>query len=108
MNKRDHYNNTGEGSGETPSPAGWTKHELMTVGELSAKSFDTIRKAARVPGPTHGRLKHVFSAVDMFGLIQKAEGGRFTERGKPAAKAWRKLLIEAGIVMPEEISRGRR
>ena len=80
----------------------------MTAGELSAKSFDTIRKAARIPGPSHGRLKHVFGADEVIALIDKAEGGKFTERGAPAARAWRQLLAEAGVAMPEVISRRRR
>ena len=92
-----------------PAPeAGWTKHQLMEAGELSGKSMDTIRKAARVKGPTHGGLRHIFSADDLIRLIEKAEGGKFTERGAPAARAWRILLAEASIAMPEVVSRARR
>lgn len=93
--------------------AGWTKQELLdAVGEhgasLSSKTFDTIRKAARVSGPSHGGRNHVFDPQDLFALIHVCEGGRFTERGPEAAKAWRHLLNEAGIKMPPVISRSRR
>jgi hypothetical protein len=100
-----------------PEPAdaapGWTKQELLDVviehrGQLSTKTFDTIRKTARVSGPSHGGRNHVFSPEDLFALIHVAEGGRFTERGPEAAKAWRALLKDAGIKMPEVISRARR
>jgi hypothetical protein len=96
-----------EDGGEA-APHGWTKRELIEVAELSPRSFDTIRKAARIKGPSHGGLNHVFDQEDMFALIQKAESGKFTVLGPVAARAWRVLLVEAGIVMPEVISRGRR
>jgi hypothetical protein len=87
---------------------GWTKHQLMEAAELSGKSFDTIRKAARIKGPSHGGLGHVFDAQDLFALIAKAEGGRFSQLGPSAARAWRALLTQAGIQMPAVISRARR
>ncbi len=92
---------------------GWTKQELLDSveehgGQLSTKTFDTIRKTARVSGPSHGGRNHVFSPEDLFALIHVAEGGRFTERGPDAAKAWRALLKSAGIPIPEVISRSRR
>ena len=91
-----------------PRPTGWTKGELMAAADMSAKTFDTVRKAARIKGPTHGRLKHVFDEQDMFALIQRVDSGRFSVMGPAAARAWRALLAEAGVVMPEVISRARR
>lgn len=76
---------------------GWTKQELMDAAGLSAKTFDTIRKAARVKGPTHGGLTHVFGVEDLITLTKKAGGGTFTERGGPAVKAWTAMLVEAGV-----------
>ena len=73
---------------------GWTKQELMDAAEVSPKTFDNIRKAARVRGPSHGGRKWVFSAEDVTALIYRAEGGTFTERGPAAADAWRRLLAE--------------
>ena len=87
---------------------GWTKHQLMEASEFSGKTFDTIRKAARVKGPTHGGLRHLFDAEDLIRLIDKAEGGKFSRIGTPAARAWRAMLAEAGVAMPEVISRTRR
>lgn len=86
-----------------PPPAGpsWPKHELVDVSGLSDKTFDTIRKAARIRGPSHGGRNHLFSADDLIALIIRAESGRFSERGPPAAAAWRQLLREAGIRPPE-------
>lgn len=99
---------------ETPAadaPPGWTKQELLDAipeGELSAKTFDTIRKAARVSGPSHGGRNHVFSAEDVMALIAKCESGRFTERGPVAAAVWRGMLSEKGIQMLPRVSRSRR
>ncbi len=91
------------------APEGWTKQELLDVSGLSAKTFDTIRKAARVSGPTHGGRTWVFSATDLLSLVQRAESGRFSERGGPAGEAWRVLLVERGVAVPEfEKKRGRR
>jgi len=73
---------------------GWTKQELMSASGLSAKTFDMIRKAARVRGPSHGGLGWVFSAADVETMVGRAESGRFSERGGPAAAAWRGLLAE--------------
>jgi len=73
----------------------------MDAGALSAKTFDLIRKAARVRGPSHGGLNWVFSAADVGALVMRAESGSFTERGGLAAAAWRKLLQESGVVVAE-------
>ncbi|MBY0310883.1 MAG: hypothetical protein K2W85_02315 [Phycisphaerales bacterium] len=88
--------------------ATWTKGVLIEAAKISAKTFDTIRKSARVPGPSHGGLTHPYSASDLIALIQKAESGRFSEIGAPIAEAWRPLLKEAGLVMPSAISRKKR
>jgi len=56
-----------EGDGQAE---GWTKQDLMAAGDLSAKTFDLIRKAARVRGPSHGGLAWVFSAADVGALVQ--------------------------------------
>lgn len=90
------------------TPTGWTKQELVDAAGISSKTFDTMRKAARVRGPSHGGRNHVFSPEDLFALIDKAESGRFSERGGAPAAAWRTLLKEAGLRMPEQISRARR
>ena len=92
---------------DTVPEVGWTKHELMTAGDLSGRGFDTMRKAARVQGPTHGGLRHIFSADDLIRLIAKAESGKFTINGAQGAIAWRKMLAEAGIAMPDVVSRAR-
>ncbi len=86
----------------------WTKGELIDAAGISAKTFDTIRKAARVPGPSHGGLTHAYSGQDLMALIQKVESGRFSEIGAPIAEAWKPLLAEAGLVMPTAISRKKR
>jgi hypothetical protein len=74
------------------SATGFTKQALLEASGLSAKTFDLIRKAARVRGPGHGGLKWIFSAADVAALIRRAESGTFTEKGPPAAAAWRELL----------------
>ena len=79
----------------------FTKQELVEVSGLSAKSFDTMRKAARVKGPPHGNLGYIFSAEDLITIIKRAESGRFSETGGPPAAAWRVLLAERGIRVPE-------
>jgi hypothetical protein len=81
---------------------GWSKQELLDAaagGEtpLSAKTFDLIRKAARVRGPSHGGNTWVFSVADVIALVKRAESGGFSDRGRPAAAAWRELLAERGI-----------
>jgi hypothetical protein len=92
----------GQERGERLDPSeGFTKQELVEASGLSAKTFDTIRKAARVRGPNHGGLGWVFSIEDVFTIIRRAESGTFSERGAPAALAWRALLDEHGIEMPE-------
>lgn len=83
-----------------PEIFGFTKQQLLDACDLSAKSFDTLRKAARISGPSHGGLQHVFSVPDLIKLIHRAESGNFTERGAPAAKAWRAFAAENGVVVP--------
>ena len=102
-----------ESAASEPAPAGpgWTKQELLDAvhelgGVLSPKTFDTIRKAARVRGPSHGGRNHVFSAEDLLALIDKAESGRFTERGPVAAAAWRSLAHQGGVQVPDKLRRG--
>ncbi|MCC6320595.1 MAG: hypothetical protein IT438_04065 [Phycisphaerales bacterium] len=110
----------GQNSSSTNNPtAGWTKQELMAAVDvsesggggrrpgLSPKTFDLIRKAARVKGPSHGGLTWVFSADDVAAMIRCAEGGRFTERGEPVAQAWRKLLSERGVELAPSNRRAR-
>ncbi len=80
----------------------------MEASGLSAKTFDTIRKAARVRGPGHGGMDWAFSADDVRALIHKASGGTFSERGGPAVAAWRGMLEERGFVVEVEERRGRR
>lgn len=77
----------------------FTKQELMDCSGLSSKTFDMIRKAARVKGPSHGALSWEFTADQLVILIQRAESGTFTERGGPAGVAWRRLL--AGEVVED-------
>ena len=84
---------------------GITKQELVDAGDISPKTFDMMRKAARVKGPTHGGLTWVFTFEDVAALIVKAECGSFTERGGFAAKAWRTLLAEQGIELEPTISK---
>lgn len=91
-----------------PHPPEWTKAELVEAAGVSPKTFDTIRKAARVRGPTHGGRNHIFDGPDLIALIHRVESGRFTEIGPPIAQAWRRLLTEAGLVMPVTISMKRR
>lgn len=100
-----------EGHPDAPppeEPSGWPKHQLVEVSGLSDKTFDTIRKAARVSGPSHGGRNHHFSNEDVFALIAKAESGRFTERGPTAAAGWRQMLQDAGVQLPMAIARPRR
>jgi hypothetical protein len=77
--------------------SGWTKQELLDASGLSAKTFDSLRKAARVRGPSHGGLNWLFSTEDLVALIHRAESGQWTERGGPASSAWRSLLADRGI-----------
>lgn len=93
--------------GQTPRPKhdpekSFTKRELLECSGLSGKTFDTIRKAARVKGPGHGGLDWVFTADDVRALIHRAGSGSFSERGGPAATAWRALMIEKGHWVEEE------
>ena len=107
---------------------GWTKQDLLDAvgasarleGEigrretssagsgLSPKTFDAIRKAARVSGPSHGGNTWVFSADEVAALVRTAEGGRFTERGGPIAAAWRALLAQRGIEVEGKKGKRRR
>ena len=75
----------------------FTKQQLLEVSGLSSKTFDMIRKSARIKGPPHGGLNWLFPRADVELLILKAAGGRFTERGPPAAAAWRVLLDGGGV-----------
>lgn len=84
-------------NGPISATARFTKAELVEASGLSAKTFDTIRKAARVKGPSHGGMSWEFTVADLKALISRAESGSFTERGGPAATAWRAMLTELGI-----------
>jgi hypothetical protein len=79
------------------STDGWTKQELMNAGELSAKAFDRLRKAARVRGPSHGGLKWIFSVDDLVALVKRAESGSFSDFRAGTARAWRELLKVRGV-----------
>jgi hypothetical protein len=79
----------------------FSKKRLMEVSQLSSKTFDMIRKAARVKGPAHGGLDWQFSLADLHALIHTASGGKFTERGAPAAEAWRAMLEAEGLPTSE-------
>jgi hypothetical protein len=85
----------------------FSKRELLEASGLSPKTFDTIRKAARVKGPSHGGMDWAFTAEDVRSMIYKASGGTFTERGGPAATAWRGMLVERGFRVDDE-NMGRR
>jgi hypothetical protein len=98
------------GRGQNVAPAslnyhGITKQELCDAGDISAKTFDLMRKAARVRGPSHGGLTFVFTFEDVAALIKRAESGSFTERGGFAAKAWRALLLEQGIELEPAVAK---
>jgi len=80
---------------------GWTKQVLVEAAGISTRTFDTIRKAARVRGPSHGGLNWVFSVENVIALIRRAESGTFSDRGKPIAATWRELMIERGMEMPD-------
>lgn len=81
---------------------GMTKGELLEACNLSGKSFDTLRKAARISGPSHGGLNHVFSYDDVAALIRRAESGHFIDRCADAARAWRTLLAERGVPLDDD------
>jgi len=85
-----------------PGELGWSKQELLESGGISAKTFDMIRKAARVSGPHHGGLTWVFSLNDVEAIVRKAESGKFTERGAPAAVGWRQMLRDQGVHLPKD------
>jgi len=84
----------------TPEEEGIAKGDLLDSANISSKTFDMIRKAARVAGPNHGGLKYVFTTEEVTRLTLKAESGKFTERGPLAAAAWRVLLAEKGVNLP--------
>lgn len=84
---------------------GFTKAELVEAAQLSPKTFDTLRKAARVPGPNHGGMTHMFSLEQVVALVDRAESGTFSERGGQAASAWRAMLLQHGIDPPPRKSR---
>lgn len=73
---------------------GWTKAELVAAAGISASTFDMIRKAARVSGPSHGGMGFVFDREALSRLVARARSGTFSERGRPAAEAWQALLDE--------------
>jgi hypothetical protein len=78
-------------------PEALSKQQLLDAAGISSKTFDNIRKAARIKGPGHGGLDWMFSKAEVEALIKKADSGLFTERGKPAAEAWRALLRGEGL-----------
>lgn len=92
----------------TTDPAdGISKQELLDAAStgpaasLSPKTFDLIRKAARIRGPGHGGHTWVFPIDDVIALIRRAESGGFTDRGAPAAAAWRSLLAQRGVLIDD-------
>jgi hypothetical protein len=90
---RDAFRSTSQQeSAPSSGGSGWTKQELLDSSGLSAKTFDRIRKAARVRGPSHGGLSWLFSPQDVVAMIHRCEAGNFTERGPAAATAWKLLL----------------
>lgn len=95
-------------TGHTKPEDGWTKQELMDAGDLSSKTFDMIRKAARVRGPGHGGLDWVFGVDDLIDLIFRAEAG--AQRTWAAGRTgWRALLAERGVkIQPRAAARNRR
>lgn len=80
-------------------PDAFSKQQLLDAAGMSPKTFDAIRKAARVRGPGHGGLNWMFNRAEIDAIIRKAESGKFTEKGGPAAEAWRQLLLNG--VPPE-------
>jgi hypothetical protein len=70
----------------------WTKAELLEAAQVSNGVFDTIRKAARVKGPSHGGLGFEFTEDDLRTLIDRAQRPNFRDHGPPAARAWQELL----------------
>lgn len=89
----------GQSPRDTSSP-GFSKGQLLDAAAISAKVFDNIRRTARVPGPSHGGLHWHIPVADILEMIRVAEGGRFTQIGRPIAEAWRGLLIEHGHLAP--------
>ena len=81
---------------------GLDKRELMDSGGIPP-DLDLLRKAARVKGPSHGGLTHIYSADDVIALILKGEGGTFSERAGAAAAAWRALLEAERIYMEPRV-----
>ncbi len=98
------------GRGQNVDPSsfnqeGITKQALCDAGDISPKTFDLMRKAARIKGPSHGGLTWVFTYEDIAALIKRAESGSFTERGGFAAKAWRSLLMQQGIDLEPAVAK---
>ncbi len=83
-------------------PNAFSKQQLLDAAEMSPKTFDVLRKAARVRGPGHGGLNWMFSRSDIEAIIRKAEGGTFTEKGPAAAEAWRNLILNGVPPKPSE------
>lgn len=79
-----------------PASEGFTKQQLMEAANISANTFDRLRRAARIKGPSHGGLAWVIPFGDIQFLIRTAENGKHTEMGPPCALAWRQLLREHG------------
>lgn len=79
-----------------PASDGFTKQQLMEAASISANTFDRLRRAARIKGPSHGGLAWVIPFGDIQFLIRTAENGKHTEMGPPCAVAWRQLLREHG------------
>lgn len=81
-----------ETSNDAPAREGFSKQELLEAAGVSAKVFDSLRKAARVRGPSHGGLTWVFSRDDVRALIHRARSGNFTDHGPGAAEAWERMM----------------
>jgi hypothetical protein len=77
---------------EGPQGRTWTKAELLEAAQISNGVFDTIRKAARVKGPSHGGLGFEFDEDALRALIDRAQRPNFSDHGPPAARAWQELL----------------
>lgn len=86
---------------QLPEGQAFTKSDLLDAANISPKTFDTIRKAARISGPGHGGMNWEFSLDEVHRLITRAESGTFSERGLPAALGWRRLLVERGLPGPK-------
>lgn len=81
-------------------PHGWTKQELVEVGETNATTFDNIRKAAGIPAAERdgrGALRR-FTKREVEALIKSARrpsetrSGPAHRTGERIARAWTSLL----------------